>query len=154
MTGEINSFRSRFFGGFNKEDVADYITKIANERNEFEKAKNKAEDDVRVLSLEIERLRTETEEVRRLIMEDYENKANTFELAGKTFNRYGDAFKVLCAEIGSAATSVFTELKSAGEITGKLPPLLAEAVERIEELRVAFEEDKDIMNDKDEDIEQ
>jgi len=34
VAGEIIHFRKRFIGGFNRDDVVAYITKISNERNE------------------------------------------------------------------------------------------------------------------------
>ena len=66
MTGEIKVFRKRFFGGFNKKDVIDYITEQARERNEMEAAKEKAEKELLELVREVTRLRIETEVAWRL----------------------------------------------------------------------------------------
>ena len=142
MTGDINSFRSRFFGGFNREDVVEYIAKLAQERNELEAAKTKADNDVQALTLEIERLRGEAEGERRLLAEDRERMTNAFESAGRAFAEYDEAFKGMCAEIGAAATGVFSVLQNAGDITAKLPPMLARAAERFGALRSEFDADR------------
>ena len=143
MTGEINSFRSRFFGGFNREDVVEYIAKLAQERNEIEDAKIKAENDSRALAIEIVKLRSEMEDARLLLAEDRKRMAGTIESAGRAFAEYEVAFKGLCAEIGEAAAGVSAELKSAGEVTARVPSMLARAAERLGELRSEFDAGND-----------
>jgi len=64
MKGEIKYFRKRFFGGFNREDVVEYIAKLAQERNGFREARNVAEQEAQKLSIEIEALRLEIEEAK------------------------------------------------------------------------------------------
>ena len=142
MTGEINSFRSSFFGGFNRDDVVAYIAKLAQERNELEAAKDKAENEARALTQEIEALRSETEVTRQALSEDYERFANTFESAGQVFAEYEEVFKELCKEIGMAAERANAEIKNVDEITARMPSMLASAGERFGELRSAFDEDR------------
>ena len=139
MAGEINSFRSRFFGGFNRGDVVEYISRLSKERNEMEAAKTKAEDEVRALALEIRTLRSETEEAQRLLAEDRERMAGTFESAGNAIAEYEDELKGLCEEMNLAASSVSAELKKADEITARMPPMLSRAAERLGELRSEFD---------------
>ena len=139
MTGDVNSFRSRFFGGFNREDVVDYIAKLAQERNELEVAKTKAENDLYALTLEIETIRSEVAEARRVMTEDYERKISLFETAADSFAEYEDSFRALCADIGAAATGVFTVMQNAGDITARMPTLLSQAVARFGVLRSRFE---------------
>ena len=62
MTGEINYFRKRFFGGFNREDVVSYIARVAKERNALAIAKDKAENDLHLLASEVDALRFEARE--------------------------------------------------------------------------------------------
>jgi len=142
MTGEVNSFRSRFFGGFNREDVVDYIAKLAQERNELEATKTKAENDLSALTLEIEALRSETEEACRVMAEDYDRKLSVFKSAVNAFAGYGESFRLLCEDISAATTGVFTVLKDAGDITARMPALLSQAFNTFEELRVAFSAEK------------
>ena len=66
MTGEIRFFRKRFFGGFNREDVINYIAMIAQERNELLAAKEKAESENVDLIREVATLRFENEVAWRL----------------------------------------------------------------------------------------
>ena len=61
MSGEANYFRKRFLGGFNQQDVVDYVSKLAGERNEQREAREKAERELRQLSNELETLRAELE---------------------------------------------------------------------------------------------
>jgi len=65
MTGKIHPFRSRFMGGFNRQDVIDYIAKLAEERNAQRAAKDMAEQEARTLADEIERLKQELEKAQR-----------------------------------------------------------------------------------------
>ena len=138
MTGDINFFRKRVFGGFNREDVVSYIAMMAKERSELEAAKDKAENDVKALAREVAAFRLEAEEVMRLIRKDNEHKAAVFENAGDTFSELEIAFKMLRQAIETAATDVYTELKNAGETISRLPYELAQAGERMKELRTAF----------------
>ena len=141
MTGEINSFRSSFFGGFNRGDVVDYIAKLAQERNELEEARNKAEDSARLLALEVEELRKQTEDTRRSLEEDRERMTGTFEAVGNAFAEYEAAFRELCSEIGIVAETLSAEVKSASEITARMPSVIARAAERFGELRSQFDAD-------------
>jgi len=59
VTGEKEFFRKRFFGGFNRDDVIKYITKLAEERNDALAAKEKAERKARALAEEVQKLRME-----------------------------------------------------------------------------------------------
>jgi len=65
MTGEIKFFRKRFFGGFNRDDVVKYISKLANERNECRSAKEIAEEEARSLADEAGALRLEFETAKK-----------------------------------------------------------------------------------------
>ena len=153
MTGERLLFRKRFFGGFNRKDVVEYIGRLAQERNDFEAAKDKAEREARNLSDEIAELRRETEQTKRLMDDDMRSKASVFKAAGGAFTEFEITFNELCAEIEAAALSVFSELKNAGIITAKFPPILAEAGERIEGLRAEFDAESS-PNTGDKDTEQ
>ncbi|MCL2228006.1 MAG: hypothetical protein FWB97_10365, partial [Oscillospiraceae bacterium] len=62
MSGEIKFFRKRFFGGFNRDDVVKYISKLAQERNEFKNAKDTAEAEAKTMAGEVEPLRLKSEE--------------------------------------------------------------------------------------------
>jgi hypothetical protein len=74
MKGEIEFFRKRFFGGFNRDDVVKYISKLAQERNESRIALERAEKDARNLARMLEAkekeltlLRAELEELRAAV---------------------------------------------------------------------------------------
>jgi len=49
MAGEINFFRKRFLGGFDKQDVVDYIAEQADERNKLNARIEKVESDYETL---------------------------------------------------------------------------------------------------------
>ena len=55
MIGEVNSFRKRFFGGFNQRDVVDYIAKLSKERNTHREEVQKLADEATMLRHELER---------------------------------------------------------------------------------------------------
>ncbi|MCL2366886.1 MAG: hypothetical protein FWC75_07570 [Oscillospiraceae bacterium] len=62
MSGEVNFFRKRFFGGFNRDDVVEYISNLAQERNECKEAKELAEAKANTMLTEFEPLRIEAEQ--------------------------------------------------------------------------------------------
>jgi len=59
VNGEKEFFRKRFFGGFNRDDVINYIARLAEERNEALAAKEKAEKKARALAIDLKKLREE-----------------------------------------------------------------------------------------------
>jgi len=91
MTGEIVHFRKRFIGGFNRDDVTAYITKITKERNDSITAKEKAEREVLVLRGENnphineykEAKEKAEEEVERLLIQQHEMRMKQEELQAK-----------------------------------------------------------------------
>jgi len=71
MTGEIMSFRKKFIGGFNRDDVATYITKITKERNDSIKAKEKVERELLVLRGENNREKEKAAEETQGLINEY-----------------------------------------------------------------------------------
>ena len=144
MTGDSNYFRKRVFGGFNRQDVVNYITELAKERNVSEAGKDKAEKDARELAAEVAALRRDSEEAWRTIKEDIEQKYSVFEAAVNAFVEFEGIFSSLREEIEIAATDVFAELRNTVDITAKLPAALTQAFEKFGELRASFEAKKSI----------
>ena len=142
MTGDSNYFRKRVFGGFNRQDVVNYVTALAKERNELEAAKDKAEKNAQTLAAEVAALRRDSEEAWRTIKEDIDRKYAVFETAVNAFVDFESVFGNLREEIEIAATDVFEELRNTVDITAKLPAALTQAYEKFEELRASFEAKK------------
>ena len=63
MEGEKEFFRKRVFGGFNRDDVIKYISKIAEERNDALKDKKKAEQEKQSLLKERDDLIAEKQQI-------------------------------------------------------------------------------------------
>jgi chromosome segregation ATPase len=110
MLGEISFFRKRFLGGFNRQDVVDYISKLAKERNEYRDAKDKAVQDARALASEVNSLRQELEATRRTANE---YKVETLETAAKTFAELESTFLSMLSEVETAAAGVNAEIERA-----------------------------------------
>ena len=135
MAGEINYFRKRFFGGFNREDVVEYIAKLARERNEFSAAKDKAVQDARVLAGEVATLRNELEETRQAMIK---YKAETLEAAIRAITELEYSFGSLRGEIVMATKKIFAEISVAQDIITSAPSVLDRAAERCAELRTTL----------------
>jgi len=135
MAGEINYFRKRFFGGFNREDVVEYIAKLARERNEFSAAKDKAVQDARVLAGEVAALRNELEETRQAMVK---YKAETLEAAIRAITELEYSFGSLRGEIVMATKKIFAEISVAQDIITSAPSVLDRAAERCAELRTTL----------------
>jgi len=65
MTGEIDFFRKRFIGGFDRNDVVDYIAKLSNERNAIAEERDNALQEIKELSTQVESLRQEVFSTKR-----------------------------------------------------------------------------------------
>jgi predicted nuclease with TOPRIM domain len=69
MSGEIKVFKTSVFGGFDRRDVMEYVRALTAERNAYrEKSEENAAEAARY-SGELEKLRAETEALRRPLRE-------------------------------------------------------------------------------------
>jgi len=153
MAGEINYFRKRFLGGFNRQDVVEYISKLAKERNESTAAKEKAENEAKKLSGEIVLLKSEIEaakdklvkantkaEAARLVAEEARREAKAYknealEAAIKTFSGFQEALEKVNAGIRSTITGLCDEIESARSAVATVPSVLDDAAGKLEEFR-------------------
>ena len=142
MSGELSYFRKRFFGGFNRQDVVDYVAKLAKERNELRIAKDKAIEDTQSLNDEIATLRLELDEARQ---EASRYKTEALESAIKTFSVLEADFVYLRKELESAADGVRAELESACGTIAAVPTVLERAEVRVAELRATLAAEKEAV---------
>ena len=153
MTGEIEFFRKRFVGGFNREDVVNYITKLAQERNDWRAAKEKADQDAHALTDEIARLILELEKAKKEVREALEYKVAELDNAGAVLLKLENDFGSICAELVRAAQSIDAELDKARGIVAALPQFLENAGEGLKALQTSCAAEKesvvDIINDAD-----
>jgi len=144
MTGEIRFFRKRFIGGFNRQDVIDYITELAQEREKNLALREKAEQDVWALEAEIMSLRRERDEALRLA-NDY--KSVVVDAARKTLADFEVSFENLCAGFEEESACICAQLESARNVIAILPGALAETGARFSRLRALLEEGSDAPGD-------
>lgn len=156
MTGEIEFFRKRFVGGFNRQDVVNYISKLAKERNEWYTAKENAEkeaekaaqntqslnNEIAKLNNEIAALRHELERARQEVRESREYKVIALEAAAVTFARLGSSFESLSGDFDTTIESICTEFDQARKTVMSLPGFLARAGDGLKELQAACEAEK------------
>lgn len=145
MSGELNFFRKRFFGGFNRQDVIDYVEKLARERNELRLAKEKVEQDMQTITEESATLRSALEEAK---LEANRNRTEALEAAIKTISDLESEFLNLRREVESTASGVRTELEAACNTLASVPSVLERAEVRVAELRdtLAAEKEAAIAN--------
>jgi chromosome segregation ATPase len=140
MTGEIKFFRKRFIGGFNRQDVVDYIAELAQQRDENLALKQKAEQDTRALEAEILSLRRECEEAKRQA-EGY--KSEVLKAAQKTLVDFEDSFEKLCAGFEEEAAGICAQLETARNIIAIVPGALKEAGTKFSSLTALLNEGND-----------
>jgi len=161
MAGEINYFRKRFLGGFNRQDVVDYIAKLAKERNESTAAKEKAENEAKKLNAEIVSIRAEMDEARleiekvkkqaeaaRLEAEEARQEAKIYknealEEAIETITKFEVLFENANTCIKSTIASLCDEIEKARGTVAGVPSVLDGASVRLSELRMALTAEKD-----------
>ena len=142
MPGEINGFRKRFFGGFNRRDVVDYIAQLAKERNELLAQRDKAVQEASKLSGELTTALSEFEEMKRVADQA---KLEALESASKTFSELDGAFKALRKEIETTSAGVCAELETAGKTIASVPSVLERASERFNKLWAVLETEKNAL---------
>ena len=143
MAGEIEFFRKRFIGGFNQQDVIDYISKLAHERNNYRVAKEKAEQDAQMLTNEIKALQLEIQAAKQEAREGYAYKVATLEAAAATFSDLDIAFRSLCANLNATAEAVCSDLDKSRVTVMSLPSILEQAGEDIKALQASCNAEKD-----------
>jgi len=143
MTGEIKFFRKRFIGGFNRQDVIDYIADIAQERDKNLALREKAENESRELVATIVLLKRERDEARQLASE---YKSEVISAAKKTLAEFEASFQKICVGFEEESAGICAQLESARSIIAILPDALKKAGERFSELRALLEEGKDTPN--------
>jgi len=171
MAGEINYFRKRFFGGFNRQDVVDYIEKLAGERNEKAEAGEKAIQDAKALAIEVailqqkledianEHEKTELEfeksrldigkaklEIEQIRQDVNKHKADTLEAVIKTFLELEDNVEGLDKEIRQSIMGVNAEMDALRATLSAVPEMLERAGKRFSELRAALKIEKDMVD--------
>lgn len=138
MAGEISYFRKRFLGGFNREDVIDYIEKLAQERNKLQAEKTAAEQRLMQLSGELETLRREIEEARRTEFEDRENKIAAVIAALRTFADLETTLSDLSQDVFKISERAREEFGAARKNIAELPTILEQADRRFAEILTVF----------------
>ena len=145
MTGEIEFFRKRFIGGFNRQDVVDHVTKLTKERNDITKEKEKAEEEAKALAAEVDSLRRELDEARKTAA-DY--KVDAIEAAHRTLSELESSFEKLRADIRTRTTGVCADLDAViSTITG-VTSIFEPAGSKLAELRSSLEEEKFVPCDE------
>jgi len=86
MKGEIEFFRKRFFGGFNRKDVINYIGKLAQERNENRAALERAEKSAQTMANALDAKSREVDELRNA----YDEISNELEELRQTMSKEKD----------------------------------------------------------------
>jgi hypothetical protein len=144
MTGEIKFFRKRFIGGFNRQDVIDYIAVLAQENEGNRVLKEKAEKAVQELVMEMVSLKRERDEAKRLAGE---YKSEVLEAARRTLAEFEASFNSLSAGFEEESAGICEQLEAARSIIAILPSALKKTGERFGRLRAMLEEGKDTPDD-------
>ena len=144
MTGEIKFFRKRFIGGFNRQDVVDYITELAWQRDENLALKEKAEEETKALAKMVETLKNECEESKRLA-EEY--KSEVLNSARRTLEEFEVSFEKLCVGFEEESANICAQLEAARKIIAIVPGALKEAGTKFSTLRALLEEGNDTPGD-------
>ena len=132
MTGESSYFRKRFFGGFNREDVVEYISKVAKERNELATELEKANKDMQALRDEIQATADENATLKResvrvaqeaqIAADRY--KAETLDSIKSAIESLEVSLDDLRHKVGLSTTGICAELNSAITTISSMPNIL------------------------------
>jgi len=138
MTGDISFFRKRFLGGFNREDVVDYIEKLTQERNRLREAKDTSEQDILLLAEELNSLRQEIEEARRAEYEERKQKIDSVAAVLQAFTQIETSLTAMNIELHALTERARNELGEARATIARLPEMLDQADDRFAQLLSLF----------------
>ena len=142
MTGEIKFFRKRFIGGFNRQDVVEYIAELARERDENLALKEKAEQKLQGFIAEMESLKKERDEA-LLLAAEY--KSGVLDAAKKTLAEFEASFEKMCTGFEEETTGICTQLLAARSIIAVVPAALKDAGSMFRELKALLDEGNDSL---------
>ena len=166
MNGEVYPFRKKLFGGFNQQDVIDYVAKLAEERNAQSAAKEKAQSELqeltaekektsrelrevtaerdeakqeaRTLAFDINKLNGELEKARQWTKEGREQKIASLDDAANAFAQLDSSIKDMYSIIKTASEQIHEEFKTSRKTILGVPPVLEQFYKQFDELREAF----------------
>ena len=110
-------------------------------RQEIELAMDKARKTAATHENEVATLKQEAEEAKRLMWESNNRQTAMFEAAGRTLEEFEKALGEYSADLKEKMDKAMTELRSAGDSVDKLPSTLSQVIDRMNELRAAFNMD-------------
>lgn len=139
MAGEIGFFRKTFLGGFNKQDVSEYIAKQANEKNDVTKAKDMAEQDAAALAAEVTELRLALDKAKQ---DAKTYKVKALEAAERTIADLETAIKNMRAEVETKNADVCAALDEVKEKITGISSIFDNADEKLEDLKSMLSEEK------------
>ena len=120
---EMNGFKRRVFGGFDRRDVVKYIEELASERN--------------ALLKENEKLRGELDGIEEVQSASKPAVADACEILSSLEKEYS----ILCADVEVSAAHLKCESEAAGKRMASVTELLKDTGERISHLRQELEQE-------------
>jgi len=144
MEGEIKFFRKRFIGGFNRQDVIEYVAGLSMERDEYIAAKERAERYAQMLSEEIVALKHELKEAIRVASE---YKTNVLDSAITILAELESNYRDVRAEIEVTSADICAELDVARNAVTAVPTTFRHAGEQFSKLWAVLDTEKNVIED-------
>lgn len=139
MAGEIGFFRKTFLGGFNKQDVSDYIAKQATEKNDVAKAKDIAEQDAAALAAEATELRLALDMAKQ---DAKMYKVKALEAAERTIADLEAAIRSMRIEVETKKAGVYAELETVKDKIAGISSIFDNTDEKLEDLKTMLSIEK------------
>ena len=163
MNGNFIPFRKQFLGGFNQQDVADYIRTLAQDRNAHSEAKDEALRELQALTLKmqamadkehshtareqelievIERLHRELENAKRVSREFIEQKVSALESAEAAFSEFDSTVADVCSAMKKSSERVNEQFEASGKALLGIQPVLQQFQRELDGLREILDGEK------------
>ena len=138
MKGEIELFRKKFLGGFNRQDVVNYITRVTGERNAQREGREKAELEVKRLTAEVTALRLELTEANIAAEESLNYKVNAIKEAREILTEFQTDFQKLRSDIAIKTKTAGAELDAVRKTIAAIPYALDIAEEKFAKIQAGL----------------
>ncbi len=129
---ESGNFRSKLFGGFNRQDVSDYITHLAAQRNSLQEKCEKLEAESAALHERADEAERKAEEQKRLTDEYI---INVRESATRELNELLEKYEAVRSDMEVTTAHIRCELTRIGDGLSLLTEVLGRAGDRFSELK-------------------
>jgi len=144
MSGEIKNFKHKIIGGFDQNDVIDYITDLAAQRNSYEEENGVLKTELDEIRQKLSQSETELQDALRQITEV---KVTALSDASSALSDLEGKFDNVRSDMEVTVAHIKSELSKIGDTLSLMSSVLDTTGKRFSELHGIVDEEKSAISD-------